>query len=303
MDFPYYVVDVFTQTPLEGNSLAVFPEASGLDTQTMQRIARELNLSETTFIHPAEDDSNTPRVRIFTPASEMEFAGHPTIGTAFVMRQTGIVPADASAFALHENVGRVQVRVDSGDAPILWLTTPAIVNEGSFERAACAAALTLNESDLLAGVPCELLSAGNPNIYVPVKDVHAVDRAVLDSSAFAELVRRRQDATCIFVFTPTSEGAYSRMFAPQLGIIEDPATGSATGPLAVFMMRHGLVSRNDGTRFVSVQGAKMGRRSVLHVLVHGRDGTEGIEIGGHVTPVAKSILTIEVPSPVGSAAV
>ena len=289
----YHLVDVFTQTQLEGNALAVFPDARGLGTATMQRIARELNLSETTFVFPSENAESVARVRIFTPSGEMEFAGHPTIGTAYVLRSIGAVPADRKHFALHENVGLVPVRVEDGDDPLIWLMTPPIRVEGQFEGAACAAALSLREEDLLPGVACELLTAGNPNIYVAVKDKAAVDRADVDTVAFRALIQGKP--TCIFVFTPTESGAYSRMFAPELGVIEDPATGSATGPLAAFMMRQKLLATREGTtRIVSEQGTKMGRRSLLHVLIHGRSGEQGIEVGGNVAPVAFATMTLTV---------
>ncbi len=293
MKYDYHVVDVFTGIPLEGNALAVFPDATGLDAATMQRIARELNLSETSFIFPNEPGDGSTRVRIFTPAYEMEFAGHPTIGTAHVIRTLGIVPRDAQRFSLAENIGIVDVRVDEGEHPLIWLTTPPIHDFGAFDRAKCAAAVSLDESDLVPGIPCELLSAGNPNIYVPLRDKGAVDRATIDSAAFYNLIRGRNDRACVFVFTPTPEGAYSRMFGPEHNIVEDPATGSATGPLAAFMMRHKLAPNADGTRFVSEQGTKMGRRSFLHVLIHGENGSRGIEIGGHVTPVANATMTLE----------
>ncbi|MBV8637611.1 MAG: PhzF family phenazine biosynthesis protein [Candidatus Eremiobacteraeota bacterium] len=296
MAYSYHVVDVFTQVPFEGNALAVFPDASGLDTEAMQTIARELNLSETSFIFPSESREGSTRVRIFTPASEMEFAGHPTIGTAFVMRATGIVPRTARSFALQENVGIVPVRVDGGDEPLIWLTTPPIHDLGRFDRKQCAAAISLQEDDLIPGVPCDLLSAGNPCIYVALRDKATVDRAAIDTTAFYGLIRGRNELACVFVFTPTSEGAYSRMFAPEYGIVEDPATGSATGPLAAFMMRNNLVSKSDGTAFVSEQGTKMKRRSLLHVLVHGENGSNGIEVGGHVTPVATATLSLGAPA-------
>ena len=293
MKYDYHVVDVFTQIQLEGNALAVFPDASGLDATMMQRIARELNLSETSFIFPNESRAGSTRVRIFTPSYEMEFAGHPTIGTAYVMRSTGIVPREAQRFALEENVGIVDVRVDAGEDPLIWLTTPQIHDLGSFDRDKCAAAVSLNESDLLPRIPCELLSAGNPNIYVALKSKDAVDSASIDTAAFYNLIRGRNERACVFVFTPTPKGAYSRMFAPEHGIVEDPATGSATGPLAAFMMRHKLAPSADGTAFVSEQGTKMGRRSFLHVLIHGENGSRGIEIGGHVTPLAIATMTFE----------
>jgi trans-2,3-dihydro-3-hydroxyanthranilate isomerase len=291
-EFHYQVVDVFTTTSLEGNALAVFPDASGINDVTMQRVAREMNLSETTFVLPRESDGDATRVRIFTPARELPFAGHPTIGTAYVMRMLGIVSAGAKRFVLHENVGRVPIRVDDGDDPILWLTTPPIAKLGEFPAEACARALSLSRDRLAANVPCEQLSAGSPLIFVAVKDRTTVDAAQVDSAAFAELMRESKVPSAIFVFAVTETGAYSRMFAPELGIVEDPATGGATGPLAAFMMAHGLVARADGTRFVSEQGVKMGRRSLLHVFVHGEGGEEGIEVGGNVVPVASGTMRL-----------
>jgi trans-2,3-dihydro-3-hydroxyanthranilate isomerase len=290
MDLAYHVVDVFTTAPLEGNALGVFPDATGLDSGRMQRIAGELNLSETTFILPKESTEEATRVRIFTPAAELAFAGHPTIGTAYVMRRVGIVSADATTFALAENVGSVPVRVDCGEDPILWLTTPPIRKLGELARDRCARALSLSTNLLLPSMHCEILSAGNPTVFIPVRDRAAVDEAKIDSAALADLLRGKKVPICVFVFAPVENGAYSRMFAPQLGVPEDPATGSATGPLAVYMMRHGLVRSADGTRFFSEQGVKMGRRSLLHVLVHGENGAKGIEIGGNVVHVAEATM-------------
>src|SRR5438445_11627010 len=122
-EYRYRVVDVFTEHPLEGNALAVFPDASALDTTTMQRIARELNLAETAFVLPPTRSDCAARVRIFTPAKEMMFAGHPTIGTAFVLLDEGLVPGKAGDFLLEENIGPVPVRVEAGARPMLWLKT------------------------------------------------------------------------------------------------------------------------------------------------------------------------------------
>lgn len=290
MRLPYHVVDVFTTTPLEGNALAVFPDASDVDSATMQRIARELNLSETTFVLPAESSPDGIRVRIFTPASELPFAGHPTIGTAYILRRLGMVPHDAQRFVLSENVGPVPIRVDAGDDPILWLTTPPIRKLGELGRERCARALSLTPDRLVPGVPCEILSAGNPIAFVAVRDSAAVDSARVDGPLLLDLLRGTKNRVCVFVFAPTEGGAYSRMFAPLLGVPEDPATGSATGPLALFMMKHGLVSSADGTRFISEQGVKMGRRSLLHVLIGGEHGERAIEVGGNVVHVAEATM-------------
>jgi trans-2,3-dihydro-3-hydroxyanthranilate isomerase len=286
MELTYHIVDVFTTTPFEGNALAVVPDGSKLDTPTMQRIAREFNLSETVFIVPGASPDGSTRVRIFTPFSELAFAGHPTIGSAYMMRRLGIVPLEARGFTLDENIGPVRVRVGDGEDPLLWLTTPPIRTVLTAEGAACAAAVSLQTSDLLASVPCELLTAGNPTLLIAVNDPSAVDRAAVDAGPFNALVQTCGVPALVFVFAPVANGAYSRMFAPHLGVPEDPATGSATGPLAAFMMRHGLARSDDGTTFTSEQGTKMGRRSLLHISVHGENGSDGIEVGGNARHIA-----------------
>ena len=290
--YKYRIVDVFTQHALEGNALAVFIDATGMDTARMQAIAREMNLSETTFVVPATHPDCALGVRIFTARKEMEFAGHPTIGTAFVLRDAGLIPRDTRQFALQEKVGPVQVRIDAGAAPLIWLRTPPIRQGRVYQRPDCARALGLEVADLLEAPP-QQLSAGNPTIFVPLRNREAVDRAWLDSAGMTILKGADAEPACVFVFTPTAQGAYSRMFAPEYGVVEDPATGSSTGPLAAFMIRHGMVSGASGTGFVSEQGTRMGRRSFLHVHILGADGKDGIEVGGHVVPVATATLTLE----------
>jgi len=285
----YRVVDVFTERPLEGNALAVFPDGAGLDDATMQKIAREMNLSETTFVFPPTRADCVARVRIFTPARELPFAGHPTIGTAFVLVDEQAVRG--ARFALEEGVGPVAVRVEDGARPLIWLTTPPIKEGRRFDRALCAAALGLDAGDLLDVAP-SLLDAGNPTLLIGLRDRAIVDRAWLDLAGMRSLKVAGDAPFCVFVFAPIAVGAYSRMFAPEYGIPEDPASGSSTGPLAAFMMRHGLVATADGTRFVSEQGTKMGRRSLLHVEIHGDRGVKGVDVGGHVTPVADATLTL-----------
>lgn len=289
--FRYRVVDVFTERPLEGNPLAVFPNAQMLDSATMQGIARELNLAETTFVLPATRSDCVAQVRIFTPLQEMRFAGHPTLGTGFVLLDEGLIEPAGGEFFLEEKIGPVHVRVEAGPRPMLWLKTPPIKEGREYDPALCAAVLGLKTDDLL-GIPPQLLTAGNPTVFIAVRDAEAVDRAWLDLTGAKQLRGADPEPFSTFVFTPAQTGAYSRMFAPEYGVPEDPATGSSTGPLAVFMMHHGLVSNAAGTRFVSEQGAKMSRRSFLHVHILGKNGSEGIEIGGHVAPVAAATMTL-----------
>jgi trans-2,3-dihydro-3-hydroxyanthranilate isomerase len=289
--FRYRVVDVFTDQPLEGNPLAVFPDASGIDNVTMQKIAKELNLSETSFVIPATRADCVAGVRIFTPEKEMAFAGHPTIGTSFVLLDEGSLPADKNQFVLEEKVGPVPIRVDKGPCPLIWLRTPPISEGQTFDRTICARALGINSDDLLDIDP-QLVSAGNPTLFIALKDGDAVDRARLDSHGCTVLKGKYHEPMCVFVFAPASYGAYSRMFAPDYGIAEDPATGSSTGPLAAFMIRHGLITGAAGTRFISEQGTRMGRRSILHVQVTGDRGQDGIFVGGNVVPVAEAIMKL-----------
>jgi len=284
-------VDVFTTQPLEGNPLAVFPEASGLDDVTMQKIAREMNLSETVFVVPATRASLAAGVRIFTPTRELPFAGHPTVGTSFVLLDEGTVPAGTKQFVLEEKVGPVPIRVETGERPLIWLTTPPISYGRTYDRLRCAQALGVAAHDLLDITP-QWLSAGNPTVFIALRDRRAVDDAWLDSHGVSIIKGADAAPICVFVFTPAPEGAYARMFAPEYGVPEDPATGSSTGPLAAFMIRHHLVSGAAETRFVSEQGAKMGRRSLLYVELHGAGGADGIDVGGYVTPIAEGTLKL-----------
>ncbi len=290
--YRYTVVDVFTTEPLAGNALAVFPDASGLDATTMQKIARELNLAESAFVLPVTRQDCAARVRIFTPGREMPFAGHPTVGTAFVLLQKEMVPRNCTAFVLEEQIGPISIRIDAGQRPLIWLRTPPIREGRCYDAALCAAALGLEMQDLLPMKP-QLLSAGNPTLFVAAEDKAAVDRAWLDLAGLKALKGAESDSFCVVLFTPLGDGAYSRMFAPEHGVIEDAATGSSTGPLAAYMIRHKLVSGQKGTRLVSEQGTKMGRRSFLHVEIQGEQGADGILVGGHVTPIAEGVMKLD----------
>ena len=168
---------------------------------------------------------------------------------------------------------------------MLWLTTPPVQDGPAIDKLKAAALISLAPGELADPAP-QVLSAGNPTLFIALKDKSAVDRASLDTSKWAAVKRQyHPDPMCAFVFASTSEGAYSRMFAPDYGISEDPATGSSTGPLASYMIRHGIISARAGSRFVSEQGTQMGRRSILHVRLRGENGRDGIDVGGFVIPV------------------
>jgi len=253
----------------------------------MQSIARELNLAETAFLLPPSLPECAAKLRIFTPTREMEFAGHPTIGASFVLLDEGTVPQPADRFVLEENVGPVPIRAELGPRPLIWLTTPPIADGPTFDRELCASVLGLTTKDLLPLQP-QRLSAGNPTIFIGVKDKETVDRAWVDLSGVKKLTASNPGPVCTFVFTPTAGGSYSRMFAPEHGVSEDPATGSATGPLVLYMMRNKLAPSHSDARLLCEQGTKMGRRSILHVHVRGEKGADGIDVGGYVTPLVRA---------------
>jgi len=293
--YTYHVVDVFTEIPFAGNMLAVFPDAAGLSDGTMQAIARELNLSETSFVLAAEAPGALARVRIFTPQVELPFAGHPTIGTAFVLTQLGRVPNEAISFAFDELIGRIALRLERRADPfVAWLQTPDISVVATLDRAACAAVLGLRLDDLLGDLPPQILSAGNPFLYVPLRDAATVDRAGLDLRAL-DAVAPRNLAPGVFFFARAAPGTfYSRMLAPLSGVPEDPGTGSATGRSA--HISSCTTSSRDATAFgfVNEQGVRMKRRSLVHGIVRVADDAtlRTVEVGGSAVKTSDAMMYV-----------
>lgn len=288
-------VDVFTDRLFGGNPLAVVLDARGLDDATMQAIAREMNLSETTFLLPATRPDCVARVRIFTPAREVPFAGHPTLGTAWVLATEGRLHGAARA-ALEEGIGPVEIELDGDPARprFVWMRhRDAEFGPPVVARAAVAAALGLDEEHLRPEVPVCTGSTGSRFLYVPLRDRAAVDRAALDVVAMRAAVGAGP-LPGVFVFAPEPAGAYSRMFAPHTsGVPEDPATGSASGPLAAYLVLHGLVPGGEPAVLVSEQGTAMGRQSFVHLRVcGGRGRASDIRVGGGVVPVLRGILRV-----------
>jgi trans-2,3-dihydro-3-hydroxyanthranilate isomerase len=291
--YTIHVVDVFTEQPLAGNQLAVVLDAEGIPGDAMQRLAKEMNISETTFVLAPENPGSAARVRIFTPGSELPFAGHPTIGTAWVLFTEGLVPRGSLEFTLDEGVGPVQVRGEKGAGGVtFWMTHPKVsFGDVLPNRVEAAAALGLSEDDLVHDIPIQLASTGVPFIYVALRDARAVDAAVSERQRLAEVF-----AQGVFLFAAVGENKlYSRMFAPHvLDIHEDPATGSGSGPLGAFAVRYGLVKRATSVSIVSEQGTKMGRQSFIHIkLAYPADGDvpSRIEVGGSVVPTLKGELS------------
>ena len=285
------IVDVFTDKPLAGNQLAVVLDGRELSAELMQRIAREMNFSETTFVLPPDDPSHAARVRIFTPATELPFAGHPTIGTAWVLANEGNVPDGALEFTLEENVGPVLVR-RAKDTGLVWMTHPPLTFGQVFPHAKVAAALGIGESAIIHDIPAQVASTGNPFLFVALAEPYSVDRAVTDPARIRKLLKGSR-AHGVFVFARTSQQRlYGRMFA--VDVAEDPATGSAAGPLGAFAVRYGLIERAPKISLVAEQGTKMGRQSFLHIELTYGDSNEipdKIEVGGAVMPVVSGTLS------------
>ena len=298
--YRFVQVDVFTDRVFGGNPLAVFLDGRGLDDALMQQIASEMNLSETVFLFPPWQPSCAAALRIFTPAREVSFAGHPTVGTAWVLAVHGLAPRGAARFVLEERVGPVPVDIegDPSRPDFIWMTHgPATFDPALENRDAVARALGLTEVDLWPGAPVQPGSTGNQHLFVPLRDRAAVDRATLDVRALQAAMGDRPRLG-IFVFAPASDPAagrvYSRMFAPHTsGVPEDPATGSASGPLGAYLVLNGLVHDAAEVRIVSEQGTKMGRQSFVHIRLAMAGGKIAeIRVGGSVVPVLEGELRI-----------
>ena len=296
--YRFVQVDVFTERPLAGNALAVVLDAEGIADDEMQAVAREMNLSETTFVLPPTRPECAAKVRIFTPGNELPFAGHPTIGTACVLAREGLLPAGATEIALEEGAGPVPVRLEGDPAApsFVWMTHgEARFGPEITERAAVAAAIGLAEADLLPGAPVRSGTTGVEFLYVPLRDKQTVDRAAPDARAARDF-----GGECgrfpFYIFAPDGEAddvrLYSRMFGMgQISILEDPATGGACSPLGAYLVQHGLINAAPEVRIVSEQGTTMGRRSLIHIRLRTEGGrVTSIEVGGSTVPVMEGTL-------------
>jgi trans-2,3-dihydro-3-hydroxyanthranilate isomerase len=270
------VLDVFTDVPLEGNPLAVFDDGDGLDTSLMQRAARELNLSETVFLFAPDGDGDAhARVRIFTPATELPFAGHPVLGTAFVVGERDAL----ERVRLQTGSGPVEVTLERSGGRITSgeMTQPLPTCEPLDCADAVLAALGVERSAL----PVELYDNGPRFAYVALESENEVAALTPDIGALARL--GNFGVSC---FASSGAHACVRMFGPALGVAEDPATGSAAGPLAVHLARHGRT--RFGERIEIHQGIEIGRPSVLHAVAEGSsERLQAVRVAGSAVLVAR----------------
>jgi trans-2,3-dihydro-3-hydroxyanthranilate isomerase len=295
----YQLVDVFTNERFGGNQLAVFTNARGLSPEMMQHLTRELNLSECTFVLPPKDQTNDWWVRIFTPGYEMPMAGHPTVGTAFVLAREHLVEVSESkpSIRFEEGVGVIPVTFtfDEGAHLLINMSQPMPTFGPIFEdRAAMAELLSLDVSEL-ADYPLEVVSCGVPFVYVPLKSLAAVQAIKVRVDIWERLLKNYA-APHIYAFTTETvlpgSTVHSRMFAPAMGIGEDPATGAACGPLGCYLVRHGLVQGNPAI-ILNEQGFEMGRRSFIHIEIEQTDGQfSRVSVGGECVYIGEGHIEI-----------
>ncbi len=276
----YAIVDVFTDRALAGNPLAVFRDGSGIDAGTMQAIAKELHLSETTFVLPPGAKEADRRVRIFTPDNELPFAGHPTIGTAYMLAD-----GKDAELRLEEGVGVIRVTVRGGfvqmEQPLPSFTGTTVTRKDA------AAALGLAVEEVRSDVPIQMASSGVPFLFIPLANLKAVRRTRppvgLDGNVY------------VFAMSAERSGSqlHGRMFAAGMGVGEDPATGSAQGPLGAYLIAHGLVDGTPTARIRSEQGFEIGRPSILDIEVDNANGrVTAVRVGGRCVAVGGGWLDV-----------
>ncbi len=294
MTVSFVTLDVFTDRPFGGNPLAVIPDGRGLSTEKMQTTAREFNLSETTFVLPAEDPDATHKVRIFTPKAELDFAGHPTIGTAIALAEAD--KKDSADFAFEEGVGVVSVKVRPNgrgglEAELSVAKLPEQM-ESTVAADKWAELLGLDTEDIYGATNPALWSCGAPFTYVPLTSLDALARASIEAGAWKTHLSADPSAG-VFVFTNTAENTIqARMFAPAQGIAEDPATGSAVAALAGWLMAHD--PRPDGKAHWTIdQGIEMGRPSHLELDVEIESGRiSAVRVRGSAVVISRGTLNV-----------
>lgn len=300
--YRYLHLDVFTDRLFGGNQLAVFTDGRGLSVETMQAIAKEMNFSETTFVLPAEAPSTDFRVRIFTPDDELPMAGHPTVGTTFALARAGAIDPGRDSILLGLGIGPTPVSLvwREQELGFVWMTQlPPQFGNPIADPGGAAAALRLSGAAVAAtGLPVQTVSSGLPFLLVPLTTRRAVDSAALDATSYDSFIRAAKlDELPIFLFSTEKTGdkatVYSRMFAPGMGIAEDPATGGACGPLGGYLVRHKVVPPDKAGAILNLQGVKMGRPSYIHISVGVEDGDiNNVRVGGEAVVAGEGTLYI-----------
>jgi trans-2,3-dihydro-3-hydroxyanthranilate isomerase len=293
---PFTLVDVFTSRPFGGNQLAVFTDAATLSASEMQELAHEMNFSESTFVMSADSSGSRP-VRIFTPRREIPMAGHPTVGTTWVLASRGeIALASASVDAiLRLGIGPVTVTVEStgGKPDFVWMAhREAEFGAKRDDRERVAGALGITAAEIRDDLPIQAVSTGLPILFVPLRTVDALARCCSNGAALTALFETVAQMQPVYMFVANESGEFaarSRMFAPHTdGITEDPATGGAAGPFGAYAATYGLINPAPKASFLIRQGVEMGRPSEIRVEVARKDsGAFAIRIGGRCAIVGE----------------
>jgi trans-2,3-dihydro-3-hydroxyanthranilate isomerase len=299
----FYQADVFTSQPFGGNPVAVFPDAKGLTDDQLQQIAREMNLSETVFVFPPTDPAAVVRLRIFTPTQEIPFAGHPVLGAFYILAQLGLITAKETVTRVMQecNIGLfpVELHAEDGHVVRVVMSQPKPEFLGPVDEVEdiykVAIALGLAKH-VIADTkwPLEVVSTGLPVLIVPVRTLTAVRSIRPDASAITD-VCRRFGANGILVFTTVTvesfASVHTRMFAPAIGILEDPATGSASGALGAYLVQNGVVDVGPTTEIIVEQGYEIDRPSRILVQVESDDDViQEVKVGGHCVMVLEGTL-------------
>jgi trans-2,3-dihydro-3-hydroxyanthranilate isomerase len=303
--YRYLHYDVFTERRFGGNQLAVFPDAAGLSATLMQQIAKEIGFAETTFVFPAENADSDVRMRIFTPAIEMPMAGHPVVGSTFALGRERRIAARTDRWVFGLNVGPLPVDIEWQDSAMTFVRmTQALPQFGpTFDAADVAPVLGLPISAIRStNLPVQQVSCGVPFVMVPVATRAEVDAATPDPRAFHALARKAaQPHFSVYLFStaPAQVGqndatVYTRMFAPGMGVYEDPATGSASGPLGCYLVKHSLIPVHQAGSILNLQGVKLGRPSSIHIAIDVAAGNiSRVRVGGTSVFVAEGVMDVE----------
>ena len=299
MRYPYYICDVFTATRFGGNQLAVLPHADGLSDRQMQQVAREFNFAETTFVLPSEA-GHTRRVRIFTPTTEVPFAGHPNIGTAFALATAGeLGPIDASiTVTFEEKAGVVPISIHRREGQPIWceLSAPERLSLGkTISARALAAAVSLAPDDVVTTTHSpQVASVGLPFLMAELKDRAALERARVNPDGLDGLIAEGVTPDVhLYTLAADDFDIRARMFAPRDGVPEDPATGSANCALAG-LLSHYHAAADGSFHWRIAQGVEMGRPSVLEARAEKREGVVADTwIGGASVLVSEGLIEVD----------
>lgn len=289
----FYIVDVFAEQKYAGNQLAVFRNAQGLPSEEMQKIAKEIGFSETTFVLSDASCEGGYDVRIFTPAAEVPFAGHPTLGTAYVIRRE-ILGQSVDHVNLNLKVGQIPVAFEaqSGGEKIPWMTPKEASFHEVFDAKEIAPLLRVRPEDIDEDFPIETVTTGLPFVFVPMRSLDAVKRAAAVRDAWLGWVKDKQ-AKMVMVFCRQAEEPgnhiHARVFADCYGIVEDPATGSANSCLAAYLVKHRYFD-DDKIDIRVEQGYEIGRPSRIYLRARELDGRIHVQVGGRVFVVMEGKL-------------